>query len=373
MTNAHNDVVSALSEVLNPIRGEIRLLGRVDDPLVGNPSDKEVFFLIPDLHVLSTARQERFGKYGFNYSDSGLLVKLLQRMAALRKSWDLSGDRKLVTVQIGDFFDMWREFSGVAKPAEVSDDAHGDLRDVLYRGIDRGKPCLKATMILGNHDTRNGIPLPEIPFKLKAFNRTDDDKPFLFFTHGDAFDILETTLPEPIKEFAVYFVGSLTPKNKYWVGNWGKYAGKINKPLKDMESAITEPEHAVGTGAGSPQVIPGQDLPSIFCQEIDSPDKAEHIFFKQIYESIDVAEENNLPGQHVRIAAIGHTHKAFMTLYRPGNGKRPLILMDVGAWIEQCSYPLAEGGGPVSEPSAQLGVIHDNDARLYQIRILSKV
>jgi hypothetical protein len=44
------------------------------------------------------------------------------------------------------------------------------------------------------------------------------------------------------------------------------------------------------------------------------------------------------------------------------------VLMDIGAWIERCTYPLAEGG-VVSEPSAQLGVIHGNDARIYQIRI----
>ena len=42
--------------------------------------------------------------------------------------------------------------------------------------------------------------------------------------------------------------------------------------------------------------------------------------------------------------------------------------MDVGAWIEQCTYPL-DAGETVTEPSAQLGVIHGNDVRLYQMRV----
>jgi hypothetical protein len=46
---------------------------------------------------------------------------------------------------------------------------------------------------------------------------------------------------------------------------------------------------------------------------------------------------------------------------------RPLLLIDAGAWIESCSYGLEEGGA-VTEPNAQLAVIHGNDARVYQVR-----
>jgi hypothetical protein len=110
---------------------------------------------------------------------------------------------------------------------------HGALRDVLYRGVVRGMPCLRATMLLGNHDTKHGQALEEIDFRLKAFNRDANGEPFL---HA----------PQP-----------------------------------------------------------------------------------------------------------------------PG---RFLCLMDNGAWIEHCTYRLAEGD-EVTEPSAQLGVMHGNDVRLYQIRV----
>jgi hypothetical protein len=160
--------------------------------------------------------------------------------------------------------------------------------------------------------------------------------------------------------------------NKYPIGYWGKYAGKINKPLKDLEQAITEPEHDLGMVKGALQVVPGQTLPSIFCQVVMSPDESQHKFFKKIYQSIDIAEENNLPGQYVKIVAIGHTHEASMVLCKPDYG-RPMLLMDIGAWIEKCTYPLAESGEHITEPSAQLAVIHGNDARIYQIRVSDNV
>lgn len=361
-------------EVLNPLRGEIRLLGRVYDQVIENRSDREVFLLIPDLHLISAGRQERFGRYGFNHSlpagqtgESGLLLELLKKMVLLKTSFE-SGNNKLITIQLGDFFDMWREFPGIARPEEIQD-VHNELRDILYRGRYRGKPCLKATMILGNHDTKNGVPLQEIPFELKTFNRTGDGRPFLFVTHGDAFDIIETMLPDPVEEFAVYFAGDLTPINKYPVGKWGKYAGDINKPLGSLNQAITEPEHILNNVTGALKVSPGQALPSHLCYEVTSTDETGHGLFRKIYDSIDKATERDLPGQHIRITAIGHTHKACMILCRPVNGGRPLVLMDIGAWIEKCSYPLAENGETVTEPSAQLGVIHGNDARIYQIRM----
>ena len=369
--NKHDEIISTLLEVIAP-DGEIRLLGRINDPIIGNPSEREVFFFIPDLHLLSPERQEFFGKYSFNYSEEGLLHELLKKMALLRESLDQQGDHKLVTIQLGDFFDMWREFPGLNRSRNIPYEVHEGLRDVLYRGIDIGESCLRATMILGNHDTDNGDILSEVQFRFKAFNRTRNNKPFLFVTHGDAFDILETTMPEFIKEFGVNFIGKSTQVNEYQVGNWGKLAAKINKPIQDLETAITEPEHLLETIKGAPKVAPGEDLPDIFCETIATPEEASNKLFKKLYDSVDYATEEELPGQHVKVVATGHTHKASMIFCKPQDGSRPLILMDAGAWIEKCKYQLEENADTTEEPtpelSAQLGVIHGNDARIYQIR-----
>jgi len=289
-------------------------------------------------------------------------------MATLRNSWERSRKRKLVTIQLGDFFDLWREFPASAKPAEIPDDACGDLRDILYRGVDRGGPCVKATMLLGNYDTKRSEPLKEIPFRYKFFNRPQDEKPFLFGTHGDAFDILETTLPDAIEEFAVYFIGPFVEANKYPMMEWSKKTAGINKPIGELEEAITEPEHNLGASDGAIQVSPEKPLPPLLCQQISSPNDTANPYFQKLYRSIAIAKEKDLPGQYVRVVTMGHTHQASLILCR-SKRERPMLLMDVGAWIESCTYPLAESGVVVTEPSAQLGVIHGNDARIYQIRL----
>ncbi len=372
--NIHDQIISAWLNVLEPKNGEIRLFGRVNDPLIGNTSDKEVFLFIPDLHLISPQREKDFKEYRFNYPKSGLLAKLLEEMIRLKDRWEHQGDHELFTVQIGDFFDMWREFPGSNQSYNIPDGAHGELRDILYRGEDRGIPFLDATMILGNHDTANGIPLPEIDFQLKVFHPTEDNtNPFLFVTHGDAYDFIETTVPEDIRAFMVNLVGNLTPVHEYSIENWGKMAAKINKPMKDLKKAITEPEHSIEIRTGAPKVLPGNSLPPIFCEEITTPDQSKNKYFKKIYDSIGEAAKKRLPGGNIRVAAIGHTHVASMVFCKPENDERPLLLMDAGAWIERCKYFFEENGNvsdkPRTEPSAQLGVLHGNDARIYQIYI----
>jgi hypothetical protein len=59
-----------------------------------------------------------------------------------------------------------------------------------------------------------------------------------------------------------------------------------------------------------------------------------------------------------------------MILCEPPAEGRPMLLIDSGAWIEKCAYLLDEGGRVKEEPGGQLAVIHGNDARLYQIRLL---
>jgi hypothetical protein len=139
--SAHDDVLAALLRVLSPRNGELRLLGRLHDPLLGNASDHEVFLLVPDLHLISRAREPSFGAYGFNHGTSDLLAQLLAALAELREAWEDTGAHKLMTVQLGDFFDLWREFGGVARPEQIGDGEWGALRDVLYRGSSAAGPA----------------------------------------------------------------------------------------------------------------------------------------------------------------------------------------------------------------------------------------
>lgn len=362
----HDDVITAILDAIRPDGGEIRLIGRLADDLLRNSTD-EVFLVVPDLHLVTAERARRFGRYGFNHADKEILARVLEALAGLRLTWEGGGGPKLVTIQVGDFFDLWRQFPSAARPDEIPATSHGRLRDILYRGSARSRPCLKATMLLGNHDTKGGVPLSEIDFRLKAFNRSPTDDPFLFATHGDAYDMLERFVPDAIEEFAVYFAGSLTPVNKYPIGEWGKKAREINKPLGELNDAITTPLHDLPLVTGAPVVRPGEPLPPRLLREAADPAAIGHGSLEKHYRAITHPKAQPL-GAGLRLIVQGHTHQAVLALAAPPGGQ-PLVMMDVGAWIEQCQYPLGEGGTAGPEPCAQLGVVHGNDARIYQLRI----
>jgi UDP-2,3-diacylglucosamine pyrophosphatase LpxH len=375
MPTPHEEIAEALLTVLQPLNGELRLLARLSDPLITNPSEKETHLFIPDLHLLTPDRRAEYD-YGFNYSEtdpgfhkSELLAALLASLYELKAAWDRQGDRELITVQLGDFFDLWRQFPGDVDQSQIQN-SHGQVLDLLYRAPFVGADeCLEAVMLLGNHDTRKGQFLDGIQFTRNYLNEAADGRPFLFANHGDAFDLIEH-LPDALKEFTVNYFSGVHPVSTYDVGALSEAAANYNN-ARDFTSAITQPEHNLAGNAAVAIREPGAALPERFCEEIASPDEAADHHFGKYYEAIDDAAERDLMGQHVRVVVMGHTHMAKMVLYRPDQG-RPMLLMDVGAWIERCIYPFADNGpasNVPSESSAQLGVINGNDARIYQIHL----
>jgi hypothetical protein len=63
MTSPHDEIARAILEVITPHGGELRLLGRLADPVIENASEREIFFFVPDLHMLSPERTKKFGAY----------------------------------------------------------------------------------------------------------------------------------------------------------------------------------------------------------------------------------------------------------------------------------------------------------------------
>jgi UDP-2,3-diacylglucosamine pyrophosphatase LpxH len=362
----HDDIVAAILDVIAPAGGEVRLVGRLNDPLIGNRSDHEVFLFIPDLHLVTPLRRAQFAGYGFNHEESGLLARILFQLAALRRQWKDADGHDLVTIQLGDFFDLWREFPDAFDPGAIPDTAHGALRDALYRGTSRGKLCLEAALLLGNHDTKGGQTLPGVRFLFKAFDRSP--QPFLFATHGDAFDVLERLAPDAIQEFCVSRVAAQTPVNVYSIDQWGREAESMNKPLNQLRDCIVAPRHDLAAVRAAPVVQPSAVLPERLVQTIKAPADADHPYFGKFYEAIAEAGTLYPEAARLRVVVVGHTHRAAMILCEPPDAGRAMLLIDSGAWIEECVYHVAEDV-VVTEPSAQLTVLHGNDARLYQIRI----
>jgi hypothetical protein len=74
---------------------------------------------------------------------------------------------------------------------------------------------------------------------------------------------------------------------------------------------------------------------------------------------------NDLMGWNLRFAVIGHTHMARIVLDERsaadgGSQKGFFVLVDCGAWLEQGNLD-----GKIV-PNAQIGVLYDNDVRIYQ-------
>ncbi len=362
---AHDEVAGAILRALRKHGGELRLLARLVDPVLGNPSDREVYFFVPDLHLVSLARRRRFASYGFNHEDREVLADVLEELAVLRSDWRDEGGHKLVTFQLGDFLDLWREFPRKIDAAQL-DGEHRRIRDLLYRGRFRGGLDLRATMLLGNHDTKGGRALPEVTFQFRAFNWTEQGGlPFLFATHGDAYDVVERLVPDPIAELAVYLIDGLTPVNKYDLGTWAKAAEKNNKKLSEMNRSIMKPLHELELVEAAPVVVPGEPLPERLLQETDDIGEVRGGRFTPFYEAFLQASPESA---NVRLMVTGHSHQASLSLYAPADGSRPMVFLDAGGWIERCAYPLSETE-TADEPCAQLAVVNGNDARIYQLRV----
>ena len=84
-----------------------------------------------------------------------------------------------------------------------------------------------------------------------------------------------------------------------------------------------------------------------------------HFLEKACEECVNVNRET---GSKLRMVIIGHTHHARIATMKTPDGT-PFALVDIGAWIENCSEE--EGAAPV--PNAQIAALSENQVRIYQL------
>jgi hypothetical protein len=76
----------------------------------------------------------------------------------------------------------------------------------------------------------------------------------------------------------------------------------------------------------------------------------------------ECVQANAASGTKLRMVIIGHTHHARIAV-KPMPDGTPFALVDIGAWIENCSE--RDGGPPI--PNAQITVLSANQVRIYQL------
>lgn len=334
------------------------LVNRYANPALGFDNDPALRVFIPDLHWISTDRMSHFPNFHFNGMELfPAFLGVLQRTPGVE------------VFQSGDRLDFWRQDPPDGMDADEVFKAITD--DPEINPMHQGLQDLGATIVHGNHDN----PLTQMT------TAPEDARPEItttaggqiFLTHGHIWDQIEK-LPDKWKAGLV-IKAERVRAGTYDVGAFPDgYEDKINMQFKARKSdpgrtfpiGIPDPTGAVPvTGRADVEAcrnmflkIDGFEGPATFANARDD--------FHQTHGVIafggDVRARARTPeGSNCRLFVIGHTHHARLLVDRhPAGG--PLVTMDCGAWIENCTIQ-----GRDKMPSAQFGVQCGNEVRIYQL------
>jgi len=325
---------------------DVRLVASYTDAGLGFDANTIDVFL-PDMHLLSDARRQLY-QYGTNYADT-LLVDVVGALIQLRT--DAGQEGKTVNVfHIGDYLDLWRECLLPALNPGVPDQikaSHQKLTSLLE------DDSLNTGFLLGNHD-----------FDLYQFADYDtwerrlfipDGAPRILVMHGDYFDWIERALPEEIRDIGVYYFGESHEAGDALIGQMRDLTYRCNHPdyaqfIQLQQPAVLGPLQANDEGP-----------PANYNLQVTGTAPAVGVQFleKACEECVNVNQES---GSKLRMVIIGHTHHARIATMNMPDGT-PFALVDIGAWIENCTE--AAGADPI--PNAQITAISENQVRIYQL------
>jgi len=271
-----------------------------------------------------------------------------------------------VTVyQLGDFFDLWREMPPLWTRERVSEELPAEVARMEEDRIDLIKllrsPELNTQFLLGNHDFDVHFLENYIDCELSYYFPVEvGTSPSGVALHGDILDSFERTVPESVKELGLYYFGPYVKAHTIDLHALRKLAREaftmdhihrhIRLPVPaDLESPRHAPESRhVPEGDFNVERVgdPGPDEDRLYAKEAKE-------FARMV---------NHQTGWDLRFAVIGHTHNARIVVDETDDPPGFFALIDCGAWIEKC-----QGEGDKVMANAQIGVIYNNDARIYHL------
>jgi UDP-2,3-diacylglucosamine pyrophosphatase LpxH len=243
-------------------------------------------------------------QYRFGTNSPELLTAVLRGLRDLRVA---AAPAEVVVYQLGDLLDLWRETAGLDPDADVAsaiEDAHPELMGAFY------DPALDAQFVLGNHD----YDLYRWP-NYDVWQRHFRVAPTALALHGDIFDCAEK-LPDPAQHVLVHLLSPAANPCRY-----------------QLEAS---------TGHST--------IDRINVQDAQSPPEMLRFF--------DSARDF---AGGLTTLVIGHTHHARLVVHEDADSL--FALVDCGAWIENC----VTEDDPTPRPNAQLGVLGDDEIRIYQL------
>ncbi|MCP5050510.1 MAG: hypothetical protein GY940_25320 [bacterium] len=345
---------------------DVYLVSRLRDERLNYPANHDFRIFLPDFHLIG---KERDKKYNFTTNHTELLEKVLETMINFKL--DVEKDNRYVTVyHLGDFMDLWREIPSTFTPEGATD----QLKDGVQRIIENHSRLyallkgndLNTHFLLGNHDFDLHL-IPEFSGSelYYYFPSFSPDGPSAFALHGDVFSCFERTMPDNLAKLGVYIFGPGADVATEKLGEFRKESVKMHqgndysnyiqlresldlKKLIKFSGNLSQPD-TVST------IPPGQ----FNIKRVGHPDSTDDEL-SYIEESRRFAAKVNEKHQwDMRLAVIGHTHRARIAVDETDGF---FALMDCGSWIENCT------GSGKKMRNAQIGVLFDNEARVYQLQ-----
>ncbi len=331
----HDELLAGLQRVAS-----VRLIASLRDPRLELGSEDELRVFIPDVHVVSKTVRSRYA-YGTN--DIGLLTRVAETVRALKVSPALAG-KTVAFYQMGDFCDLWRETPTESDRLNAMGRIQQDHPELMRAFF---APELGARFLLGNHDfelcRRANFVLWERRFYLRSLGAS---RPTGIALHGDLFDWVETTLPNALQRWVVFF---MSPRR-----NATRYEYEAALMLVHAENRRHDFSNKIGGDAslGAPE-DPAGGIPARHNVA------GSHKFLEDARNMCRRINERD--NARLRFAVIGHTHHACIAMHE-GPGDDFFALIDTGAWIEACRFP----DGTIM-PNAQVTAISANEVRIYQL------
>ena len=347
----------------------VKLVAKYKSDNIGFPFNDKMRVFIPDLHLFSkySYKKNRYTSRT-NYIDD-LLPTVVQFLAKFKLD-NQGAAKEVVYYQQGDFFDPWRETSKYwsEDPGEY-DEAVNRIIESCAAVCDEmmDSNTMNTHFVLGNHD----IDVCHIPglsdqFRfLRLFFEGEGGKTKAAVMHGDLFSWLEKVMPDWIQQLAVYY---LSPK-KLKEENEKLY--KEVKKQADISAKKDVAEDKVETTGELGELIDPDDAPGDEWN-VYRPGTANEKQLQFLKPAKDYyAKVNEALDYDIRTVFIGHTHLARIAVYDdkvPGNDSF-FLLVDSGAWVKNFTANFVKNGRKIliNEKKAQIGVLCNNDARVYQL------
>jgi UDP-2,3-diacylglucosamine pyrophosphatase LpxH len=349
--------------LLEALRGvaKVSLVASYRDARLNFAGENSIHIFLPDMHLCSAARAAAY-RYRTNYEPVGggpagsggdLLLRVVGALTDVKTKAAATGQRAVV-YQVGDYLDLWRESPAPdcteAVALEIKKD-HAALVNALE------SDALETLFLLGNHDFDLCQWHDYAAWDRRYYIPGGNDASILAM-HGDYFDWLER-VPEAVKDFAVYYFAPDKQPDANVLGKMKDLSYKTHAG-RDYTGYLQLAEPAiVGTALSSDAAVPD----SYNVQTLDTPGAG--VQFLQSAQQ-ECAKANRQYETAMRVAVIGHTHHARIATATSPDGE-PFVLVDCGAWIEECR----ETAGASVQPNAQIAALSNNDVRIYQLAPLA--